>query len=396
MIENLPRQMLWSDFKTIDKFYKVEPLNKRFHEALKTIALSLFNEKKDDTMVFNEVYYQLTRMAYERALPAALPKYEMDIRQGMGSNDGVDLVMSMAYHLMSLVDKDSRLFNSFLLLTIKERYEKCSYWKPFSFLYTRLSKGKRRVSYNFTPRPVPAKELTEKYVHWQEITGDYNAGVLLEILSLWNGKEEKRLLFEMISSSVKFSTPKIQQTFYNQVEPIIRTHLFGKDTTQEGSSELEKRIKDLDSTVMLLKKENALFQSLIRDLEADNERMKSLLEDYKQNGSVRKFTFAEIVNYCKEDEVEWGEARLILNMLKDLLRENVTKEDYDMMDSVRAHFKNKRNGDQVQGNKTSFGNNSNMWNFNLPENTDYEKFFAALPEEVKKMMVMKFILKDNG
>lgn len=386
--------MLWSDFNTIDRFYKIEPLNKRFHEMLKTISISLFNERKDDTMVFNEVYYQLTRMAYERALPTDLQKYEMDIRKEMGSNDAVGLVMSMAYHLMSLVEKDSRLFNSFLLLTIKERYEKCPYWKPFSFLYTRLSKGKRRVSYDFKPCPVPVKELTEKYVNWQEITGDYNAGALLEILSLWNSKSDEKILFEMISSSVKFSTPKIQQSFYNQVEPILITHLGKKENTHEGSSELEKRIKDLDSTVLLLKNENALYQNQIRDLQADNERMKSLLEEYKQEGAARKFTFIEIVNYCK-DVVEWEDAKEIVNMMNYLLRGNATKVDYDLLDSVRAHFKNKKYGDKVSGNKNSVGDYSTMINFLLSPGTDIVKVFTNLPDELKEILRKQLTQKEN-
>ena len=32
--------MLWSDFSTIDRFYKIEPLNTQFHEVLKTIKIS--------------------------------------------------------------------------------------------------------------------------------------------------------------------------------------------------------------------------------------------------------------------------------------------------------------------------------------------------------------------
>ena len=66
--------MLWTDFNTIDKFYNMEPLNTLFHEVLKTIQISPFEEKKDDTKIFNEVYYQLTRMAYERAMPSDLHK----------------------------------------------------------------------------------------------------------------------------------------------------------------------------------------------------------------------------------------------------------------------------------------------------------------------------------
>ena len=251
------------------------------------------------------------------------------------------------------------------------------------------------MSYDFKPRPVPAKELTEKYVRWQEITGDYNAGALLEILNLWYSKEDKRLLFEMISSSVKFSTPKIQQTFYNQVEPILMTHLFEKDTSQEGSSELEKRIKNLDATVMLLKKENAVFQNLIRDLQADNDKMKSLLEEYKQDGAARKFTFAEIINYCK-DGVEWDDVKEIVNMMNVLLRGDATQEDYTLLDSVRKHFKSRKTGDAVSGNKTSVGDYSNMVNFVLPPNVDYDQLFKAIPPEIKDIWRKQLTQKDNG
>lgn len=344
MIENLPRPILWADFRTIDRFYKIEPLNKRFHEVLKTISISLFEEKKDDTLFFNEVYYQLTRMAYERAMPASIPKYEKDIREDMGSYEGVALVMSMAYYLMSLVKKDSRLFNSFLLLTIKERYENCPYWEPFSKLYTKLSKGKRRLTYDFRPRPVPAKVLTEYYVNWQELTGDFNAGALLEILNLWSSYEDKSLLIEMVSSSVKFSSPKLQQTFYHHIEPILTKQLSESNASSQVSSELEKRIKDQDSTIMQLKRENSLFQKIIRDLQADNERMKSLLDENKQDGSARKITFIEMINYCK-DSVKWDDAKEIVNMLNILLRGIGTTEDYKLLDSVRDYFKNKKHGD---------------------------------------------------
>lgn len=395
MIKNLPSQLVWYDFKTIDWFYKIEPLNKRFHEVLKTIAISLFEEKKDDTKVFNEVYYQMTRMAYERALPTDLQRYEKEIREDMGSNDAVNLVMSMAYHIMSLVDKDSRQFNSFLLLTIKERYENCPYWKPFSTLYTRLSKGKRRLKYDFQLRPFPANLLSEEYINWQEITGDFNAGAILEILNLWNNDEDKKLLLEMISTSVKFTTPKLQQTYHYQVEPTLIKAIVEKEKLRHESSELEKRIKNLDSTVMILRRENAVFQKIISDLQSENQKMKSLLEENKQDGSARKLTFVEMINYCKNG-VEWGDVKEIVNMLNTLLRGIGTTEDYDLLDSVRTHFKNKKNGDTVSGNKTSVGDYSNMVNFVLPQNVDYDKLFNAIPPEIKDMWRKQIIQKDNG
>ena len=262
--------MLWSDFKTIDRFYKIEPLNKYFHEVLKGIDTSTFGIKKDDTKVFNEVYYQMTRMAYERALPADFLTYIDEIKEDMGRSFGVELVMSMLYFTMSLVDKESRLFNSFLLLTIKERFEDCPYWKPFSICYNRLIKGKRRIKYDFKPHPVSATELADKYVNWQKITKDYDPGVMIELLSLWEKEDDRRALAGMIKASVNFRTPKLQKTYYDQVSSILRTSLFSKGNKTKESSDVEIRLKELDSKVNILQRENAVFQNKIAELQNEN------------------------------------------------------------------------------------------------------------------------------
>ena len=151
------------------------------------------------------------------------------------------------------------------------------------------------------------------------------------------------MLVELIGSSVKFSTPKIQQNYYNQVEPLLENSLFDKKDELRKSPELEERLKKQDETIMLLKKENSLFQNLIRDLQSDNDRMKSLLEEDKQDGAARKFTFIEIINYCK-DGVDFNDAKEIVNMMNFLLRGKATKEDYALLDSVREYFKNKKYG----------------------------------------------------
>ena len=83
-------------------------------------------------------------------------------------------------------------------------------------------------------------------------------------------------------------------------------------------------------------------------------------------------------------------------MMNTLLRGIGTTEDYDLLDSVRTHFKNKKNGDTVSGNKTSLGDYSNMVNFVLPQNVDYDKLFNAIPPEIKDMWRKQIIQKDNG
>lgn len=115
----------------------------------------------------------------------------------------------------------------------------------------------------------------------------------------------------------------------------------------------------------------------------------------EQQDGVRRFTLDEIVEYTKEN-VSLEESRIIQLLLFNLLVNDGTREERTKVSSITAYILNRNAGDQVQGNKTSFGNYSNMLNFNLPENADYEKFFAALPENVKQMMIMKLISSGNG
>lgn len=387
--------MLWTDYKTIDWFYKIEPLNTQFHEVLKGIDTSPFGEKKDDTKVFNEVYYQMTRMAYERALPVHLSEYLEDIRVNMGMSYGVELVMTMIYFLMSLVDKNSRQFNSFLLLTIKEKYRKCPYWKPFNARYTKLSKGKKKLIYDFRPHPVPVMELADKYVHWQEITRNYDGGTVLEIISLWANQEDKVTLANMILTSVNFKTPKQQNLYLDQVNTVLKEYVFDKEKPSSDSPEVENRLKELDSKVLILEREKTALQNKVNEQKGEVDKLKALLEEKKQNGTARKFTLVEMVNHCKGC-VSWEDAKGIVNMLNKLLREIGTKEDYDLLDSIEAEFINRKDGDTVSGNKTSVGNNSNMVNFVLPQNVDYDKLFNAIPPEIKDMWRKQLKQEDNG
>ena len=102
-----------------------------------------------------------------------------------------------------------------------------------------------------------------------------------------------------------------------------------------------------------------------------------------------------MVNHCKGC-VSWEDAKGIVNMLNKLLRGLGTKEDYDLLDSIEIEFINRKNGDSVSGNKTSVGDNSNMVNFVLPPNVDYDKLFKAVPPEIKDIWRKQLNKKDNG
>ena len=357
MIPILPREMLWTELETMDQFFELDPVNKDFCEVLMTLHEKPFDVKSDDVKVFNELYYQITRMMYECPTPRDLTNYISDIRGNMGWNYCVELVMSMLFFMISLIERKKQKVNRFFILSIAEHFYKCSYWPHFQECYDNIRKTKR-MSYGFNPLPVSPKELADKYVHWQEITNVYDLGTMLKILTLWDDENDRRIIVEMIRSSVNFSTPKLQQTYLNQVDSILNTILFKKNIRFKEDSGLEKRINELDSKLLLLQRENAVFQNLNSTLQADNERLKAQLEKKKIDGRARKFTLVEIANYCKGC-VDWNDVRSIVAMLNKIMRGICTKEDSELIDSIEEEFRNRHLGDTYIKEQTVFPNVSN-------------------------------------
>lgn len=337
----LPREMLWTNLKTMGQFLKLDPINGAFHGVFMTLHEKAYLVELDEVKVFNEVYYQITRMAYERPAPRDLARYIADVRENMERKYSVELVMTMLYFMILQVKRETPLVNRFFLMTIAEVYRKCPYWEFFKTLNIRLSK--RNLFYKFSPCPVSPEDLADKYVHWQEITEDYDINAIYAILSLWEDEKDRRTVLEMIKSSINFSTPKLQKTYYNQVNSVFKTALFGKGFNPNERTGLEKRINELDAKVLMLQKENAVFQNLTRELQAENENLRALNVDIKLDGNARKFTLVEIVDYCKR-RPELKDTDSIVNMLNKLLRNKATDEDWKLVDSIEEEFNSKTKG----------------------------------------------------
>lgn len=352
---NLPKEILWTDIQSMEQFFELEPLCENFCEVLKTLQTKPFDIKSDEMKVCNEVFYQLTRMVYERPSPADLKKYEADIKRNMGWNYSVELVMSMLYFLHALIKNKECIQNRFFMLNIMRKYKICVYWEPFAECCRKIGRA-TSVTYDFHPRPVAPHFLADKYVPWQEITINYDTAAIIEILSKWDSEKDRLTVLEMMKTSLNFSTPRLQRAYYNQVSSVLHSSLFGNGNNVKKASELEERINHLDSKLMLLQKENATFQKLTNDLIADNNRLKALLEEKDIHGEARKFTLVEIVNYCK-GRVEWNEAKDIVAMLNRLLLlHGGTPEDNELVISIESEFKNRKYGNTYVKSQTYIPN----------------------------------------
>jgi len=107
----------------------------------------------------------------------------------------------------------------------------------------------------------------------------------------------------------------------------------------------------------------------------------------------RSFTLSMILDYT-ENHTTNVTGPILIAMLNKFLRDagNSTPEERDMVDKVENKILHPDHGDNVQGNKSSFGDYSSMLNFNIGENTDLTKLIPLLP----KLMEQLKLEQDNG
>jgi hypothetical protein len=220
------------------------------------------------------------------------------------------------------------------------------------------------VKYRFHPRPQGVAWLKEHYIHWNEITNNYDLLRIERVINLWSRVEEKREVAIMINDSL-LSTP----TFKNaadmaHIKHFMEVYYIADDESSVWKCEdetpwieydrLKERVKDL------VQEKGTLLQR-IADLESEIERINALLEKKKEDGTARKFTLLQIVEYCKNC-VDWDDVKSIVAMLNKLLRRIATDEDNDLVDGIETVFRNRLLGnvkiEKVDQVNAVYGNNA--------------------------------------
>lgn len=248
MLPILPREMLWTDKQTMDEFFELDPINHVFFEGFNHISTDI-----DALKVFNEVYYQLTRMAYERPVPNQLPQYVCDVRRDIGSDDGVVIVMTMCYFHILLFNASRRPFNMYFVGEIKNAYDDYTTWVEFRKCYHRLRKKYSHVNYFFEPKPVPADELRNLFVNWLIITRNFELSSIEHVLRLWPEGEERQKVALMIEDSIGgAATRKKVNSDLVMLRQYFRKYHEGAD---EQSLSLEDRLR------IALRKQLSVYES---------------------------------------------------------------------------------------------------------------------------------------
>lgn len=328
MKPKLPRELLWRDLETLDEFYKLDPINHYFFDVLRTLSDDYFSAEEDGVSIFNEVYYQSTRIVYENPIGSDFWNYVFDIKDSLKWKYCATLIMSITYPLIMLRDEKERPINKAFLKMVKSTFGGPMYWQRFQILYRGLRRDGFRIKYDFQPIPKPASFLKTQYVDWSHITNDFDIDIIKQVVALWKDENDQQEIARLIEN-------------YLKIDNLIDTRA------------VYKTIRLMEEECKNLRRKNA-------DLEAAIEQSKctqngNLTEDY-----TRTFSLQELVNYCKECD-DWDDVKNLKLMLYGLLS-NVggKREEYELINSIKKKPslpQNNFNFEIVQNNETNIDSN---------------------------------------
>lgn len=357
MKPKLPRELLWCEVESMDEFFELEPVNEDLYSVFIRLREEPFAIQADPLKVFNEVYYQATRLVNEKPMPHELKDFENDVKANMGWKYSSDLVISMAYWLLQLSEDAHTELNTVLKNEIRHRYMGRAFWEPFRRLYSKLAGRKVRVQFHFHPRPTDPSLIKTMYINWEEVTHHYKYECIEDVLDIFEDYPNKMMLASFILESCMEDSKKLNYDV-GKLERLISSYLRkAQDQEEEMMMRFEPyaTFNTLGEEIEALKQEKLRLERRVAELETENEKLRSFgnRSTKAYAGEGRSFTLALIVDYCKK-RIDWSEVNQIVAMLNRLLRGVVTDDDAAMVDSIEEEFKNRVYGTTHIANQNVF------------------------------------------
>ncbi len=202
MKPKLPRMMIWTDKTSMEEFL-CEPINERLYGFYLELRGEQWHFGPDNSAVllFNEIYYQLTRVEYEDNLDFNLDEYTKDIEAKTGREHSIIFVYKMFFAFLLLRGNNSnvaRLFQEYVFIRFNKTWDERTN-RALGFIIN----GGEKYTVELRPIPCRVKELKVEILQWDEITNNFNQSSIKEVLNLWSSKEEKITVLHLIEKAYK-------------------------------------------------------------------------------------------------------------------------------------------------------------------------------------------------
>lgn len=195
--------MLWKDKTSMEEFLR-EPINERLYGFYLELRGERWHFGPDNSalLLFNEIYFQLTRVEYEHNIDLNLDEYTQEIEGNTtGKEHGIIFVYKMIFAFLLLRKNNSNVAKLFQNC-VYYRYNRTWDERTHSALGA-IIKEDKKYSVELRPTPCRVKELEVVALQWDEITNNFNPSSIKEVLNLWSSKEEKITVLHLIEDAYK-------------------------------------------------------------------------------------------------------------------------------------------------------------------------------------------------
>ena len=260
----------------------------------------------DELVIFNELYFQLTRYYYEKPKITDFPRYVDDIRKSIGHECYVDLLLTMMYHYCRLRNSSIELLLTDRFLQAIVNYQcKNKFWSHFLGIKASSSVWMKPVLDPRNPCPVAPSDLAKRGMEWDKITNQYDLETIKEILNLWKNFEDKKAVADMIRWNMHGN-----QTIYDysrKYDGVVRYLKQVVDKPHEDVVVSEKRNgnNSVYYTFSTKKKTDDVAEVLKKK---DEEILQLKME---KDGYRRKLALSEKKNKELQQQHEEDEARML-------------------------------------------------------------------------------------
>lgn len=155
MEELLPRAILWADKKKMKEFLS-EPLNKKIYDVYLNIKKEGVIKDYETLKLFNEVYYQCSRIVNCETQQINLNDIISDIKTNLGWRFSSSLVVNMIYAVLAL-RRNNSITVIHIINSIKEHYKLDTCATPFSKMVKDCAEKNEWYTIEF---PIDKKALT--------------------------------------------------------------------------------------------------------------------------------------------------------------------------------------------------------------------------------------------
>ena len=195
---NLPRELVYTDRRTLDDFLREDDLNKELYKVYLQVKDKPECFSFDAVKAFNEAYYIATIAMNESHPEEDVIEWRYIAKHDMGSAYAAHLVLSMVYAILYLQENKSENIENVLNQMQNQNYGK----DHFPYFRAMAEGESHRFKSDFSIRPCPIDDIDDIVMDasktWFSLTKYFDQTIIKNLVSFFPTIEERLNMIELI------------------------------------------------------------------------------------------------------------------------------------------------------------------------------------------------------